>query len=100
MYELTYRVILWKQLPESEKEGVWLNEIDKYREQIALLLYKKPNLDLVFEENLSQAIEDAMELATIDIKNQEILVPSREDIFETEHHWGWYFKAKEYEQER
>ncbi len=87
LQELIFRVILWKQLPENEKEGLWLNEINKYREQIALLLYKQPELETIFEERLDKAISTAKELAETYLENQFIVTPSWEDIFETEHHW-------------
>jgi len=96
LQELIFRVILWKQLPESEKEGVWLTEIDKYREEIALLLYKQPDLELVFEKRLEKAIHTAKELAQTYIKNEPILIPSREDIFEIEHNWEM-FKQENHE---
>jgi len=99
LYHLTYKVILWKQLPEDEKEGTWLTDMDKHREEIALLLYKNPDLELVFEQKLASAIEDAVDSATTYIKNEPILIPSREDIFETEHHWEWYFEAQKAEEE-
>ncbi len=98
--ELIFRVILWKQLPESEKEGVWLNEINKYREQIALLFYKQPELENIFEEEFETALQGAIEAAEIYIKNEPILIPSMEDIFETEHHWQWYFNRQAHEQEQ
>jgi hypothetical protein len=97
--ELTFRIILWKQLPETEKDGVWLTEIDKYREEIALLLYKQPDLMDTFEKKLLNACEGATKLAAIHLKNTPVLIPSQEDIFETEHHWEWYFTKKN-EQEK
>jgi HEAT repeat protein len=94
--ELIFRVILWKQLPESEKEGIWLVEIEKYREEIALLLYKNPDLALIFEKKLADATEGALEIAEGYIKNEPIFIPSQEDIFETEHNWE-IFKTKSHE---
>jgi Domain of unknown function DUF29 len=96
LYNLIWRVILWKQLPESEKEGIWLVEIEKYREEIALLLYKNPDLALIFEKKLADATEGALEIAEGYIKNEPIFIPSQEDIFETEHNWE-IFKTKSHE---
>ncbi len=97
--ELIFRVILWKQLPESEKEGIWLTEMDKYREEIALLLYKQPELENIFEEKLASASQSALELAETYIKNEPILIPTWEDIFETEHTWE-FLKPMHHEQEK
>jgi len=88
--ELIYRVILWKQMPENQKEGVWLTEIDKYREEIALLFYKQPELELIFEDELESAISSAIHLAETYIKNEVILIPSRAEIFEVEFDWQSY----------
>jgi len=96
LYHLTYKVMLWKQLPESEKEGTWLTDMDKHREEIALLLYKNPDLELVFEQKLASAIEGAIEIAEGYIKNEPVLIPSREDIFEIEHNWEM-FKQENHE---
>ena len=88
--ELIYRVILWKQMPENQKEGVWLTEIDKYREEIALLFYKQPELAQIFEDELESAISSAIHLAETYIKNEVILIPSRAEIFEVEFDWQSY----------
>jgi hypothetical protein len=87
LHQLIYRVILWKQIPVQERDGVWLSEIEKYREEIALLLYKNTELVPIFEDKFKQAMESALDSARIAIPHQEICPPSREDIFETEHHW-------------
>jgi hypothetical protein len=87
LHQLIYRVILWKQIPAQERDGVWLTEIDKFREEIALLLYKNAELLPIFDEKFSRAMETALDSARIDMPNQEILTPSRQDIFETVYDW-------------
>jgi len=45
---------------------------------------------------LASAIEGAIEIAEVYIKNEPVLIPSREDIFEIEHNWEM-FKQENHE---
>jgi hypothetical protein len=85
--ELIFHVLLWKHLPESEKEGTSLTAIRRHREEVLLLLLKAPELYAEFREELLSAFEAALPSVEIFVKNTEILMPSDEELFEKYFQW-------------